>query len=526
MAAASPIPLRVTYDEQGRPTLAVGPGAGLLMAEHCLPQARETIRLASVYFSLTGYGLTRDLMTGGATLRVFIGQRDGPQAQRAVLQEILADLGQCEQTLAAAIAELVERMESGRFFIREARRYLTDYGYHCKFYTMDGRTGWHGSTNFSLRGLKLSAEQASLLTEPAQLALLNAWFDEVAAQGYDLLAELLAQLQAWLQMATPFEVYLKALAALRQVEEPLRRPQADLPTHYQQLLISRALRQLIEYGGALVVAATGLGKTVLGAEIAALCRARGLVRRFVVLGPAGAVRKEWERHLCEDRDLNVKYFSLDTLFQRDSDNEDHQVARLRHHLRTADEHTLILIDEVHTYRNQWLREAVQTHSSRVFERLVPAVRQQGARVLLLTATVYGTDFGNLRSLLRLLPLRPGPAGQPRREWEARTATQFAALPIVTVLSIPHVLQFARERGDVDEDGRVFVEFNNRRCYLPPELYLYKLRYELPAQAAMQQALDEGRFDSTTLILHSYFSEQQQVERSCEHRFQGSRRSLD
>lgn len=439
MPDALPTPLHIAADAAGRPALAVGPGAGMMLARHCLPQAQHTIRLASVYFSLSGYELTRHLMTGGATLRVLIGQRDGPEAHRAVLQEILADLAQCELTLAEAIAELVQRMETGRFFIREARTYATSYGYHCKFYLMDGLTGWHGSTNYSRRGLLLSAEQAGLLTDPEQLAMLTQWFDEAAAQGHDLLAELLVRLRAWLEMATPFEVYLKALTALRQLDEPPRRPHADQPTHYQQLLIARALRQLAEYGGALVVAATGLGKTVLGAEVAAHCFARGLARRCVVLGPAGSVRKQWLRHLRTDRDLNVAYFSLDALFLPDSDNEDHQVELLRQHLRTADEHTLILIDEVHTYRNQWLRETVQTASSRVFERLVPAVRQQGARVLLLTATVYGTDFGNLKSLLHLLPLQPSAEGQARREWDARTAAQFAALPVVTVLGIPHVL---------------------------------------------------------------------------------------
>ena len=512
MADTLPAPLYIVRDAAGRPALAVGPGAGMALAKHCLPQARDTIRLASVYFSLTGYELTRHLMTGGATLRVLIGQRDGPQAHRAVLREMLADLGQCELSLAAAIAELVARMRAGRFFIREARTYATHYGYHCKFYLMDAATGWHGSTNFSRRGLLLSAEQASLLTDPAQLATLSQWFDETAAQGHDLLADLLARLQAWLDMAAPFDVYLKALAALRQLGEPPRRPQADLPTHYQQLLIVRALRQLTEYGGALVVAATGLGKTVLGAEVAAHCRVRGLARRCLVLGPAGSVRKSWLRHLRTDRDLNVSYFSLETLFQPDSANEDHQVEQLREHLRTADEHTLILIDEVHAYRNQHLRETIETSSSRVFARLLPAIRQQGAHVLLLTATVYGTDLGNLKSLLRLLPLPPEVAGEPRREWSARTAARFAALPVVTVLGISHVLQLARERGDVDERGRPFVEFGGQRCYLPPELYLYNLPYLLPQQAAMQQGLDEGRFASTKKILHTYFGEQLQLEK--------------
>ncbi|PJJ59476.1 helicase-related protein [Hymenobacter chitinivorans] len=505
------IPLDIADDAAGRPALAVGPGAGMIMAKHCLPQAKDTIRLASVYFSLTGYDLTRHLMSGGATLRILIGQDDEPKAHRAVLKEILADLGQCERPLTEAIEDLVHRMEAGQFFIREARGYTTSYGYHCKFYLMDGSIGWHGSTNFSGRGLRDSAEQASLLTDPQQIALLARWFDEVAAHGRDLLAELLARLQAWLRMAMPFEIYLKVLAAVRRLEEPSRRPQADLPTHYQQLLISRAVRQLTEFSGALVVAATGLGKTVLGAEVVAHCRARGLTRRCIVIGPAG-LRKQWLRHVCEDRDIKADYFSLETLFQPNSENEEHQIELLRQKLQTADTHTLLLIDEVHTYRNQWLRESLQAESSRVFTRLVPAIQQQGLHVLLLTATVYGTDFGNLKSLLHMLPLQPKSAAQPGTEWEARTAAQFAMLPIVTVFGIPHVLQLARERGDVDELERVYVEFNKQRCYLPPELHLYAPRYQLPCETAMQRALDEERFASTKHVLHAYFSEQMRLEK--------------
>lgn len=506
MSTSPLIPLRLHHDEQGELLLAVGPGAGLLFVEQYFKKAKTVIRLASAYFSLGGYELAREHIGRGVALRILVGHSDGPKVQAAVLEEILADLGQCEINLAAAVRELVERIEQRKFFIRDARSLKTFY--HCKCYSSDEGILWHGSTNFSRRGLLLSAEQASRAPDPLpEAALFNAWFDEVAEQGHDLLADLLARLQAWLKMATPFEVYLKVLSVLRTLPEPHRRPQARLPTHYQQMLVARVLRQLTTYDGALLIAATGLGKTVMGAEIAAHWQRLGNCRRILLLAPPG-VKDAWREDLGH-RDLLVDFFNLDLLFNPESQEPQHQVTKLDKCLQEADQHTLLLIDEAHYYRTQWVRQETSEpgnpyrKASRVYERLLPVARQ-GVRVVLLTATVYGTDTANLKSLLRLLPPKAGPARN--QAWTVSKAALLAQLPVVTVLGIPHVLKLARDRGDVDENNRVFVQFGEERRYLPEVLHLRRHLYELPHQQRTQLAFDNGCFDQDRKIPQHYFSD--------------------
>jgi hypothetical protein len=104
-------------------------------------------------------------------------------------------------------------------------------------------------------------------------------------------------------------------------------------------------------------------------------------------------------------------------------------------------------------------------------RRVDQALDAGAKILLLTATPYGTNPQNISSLLRLLPATsPHGLGVPVR-WEASGIDEFVKLPITTILGFPHVLGLARQRGDVDHNHRTFIVYGGERRYLPRLLKL-------------------------------------------------------
>ncbi len=209
-------------------------------------------------FTLRGYKLGREYVAPEVQFHILVGKEEGRNVHAAVIDEIVADLGQCETDLWETVFELVERMKSGRFIIRDARELSVPF--HCKFYICDSRLIWHGSSNYSFKGLSLSAEQVSMSRDPRQICMFTNWYDDVAQNARDLLAELIKKLEDWLNLATPFDVYLKALFILNNLVDSPVSMGAYTPIYYQKGVIARALRQANEYGGALIVAATAINE--------------------------------------------------------------------------------------------------------------------------------------------------------------------------------------------------------------------------------------------------------------------------
>lgn len=277
---------------------------------------------------------------------------------------------------------------------------------------------------------------------------------------------------------------------------------AFAPAFYQRGVIARALRQEQEFGGALIVAATGLGKTIIGAEIAGRLQAQGRIRQTILIAPTG-VLPEWEQQL-DGRDVRYKHFTPQVVFRKTPEQERGQVHQLDKVLQRADQHTLLLIDEAHFYRNQLLVDASARRDSRVYNRLLPLVAA-GARVVLLTATVYGTSYQNLNSLLHLLPHPPDETTGHPLPRRIRSHQQFLELPVTTVLGLPHVLKLARSRGDVDEQGRTFIQFEHERRYLPHFMRLRTVPYQLLLLPEVERAAEARCFDQQFKVRH-FFSD--------------------
>lgn len=150
----------------GQPYSGIGPGVGYEFIKAYFPRIKDTLRIASAYFSLKGYRLGRGHIKDDVVVRMLVGKGDALDAQEAILDEIVKELKELDGNLYETIKEVVTRINERRFFIRDARSISNLF--HCKFYIGDDAFLWHGSANYSVSGLSAksssNAEQASCLT--------------------------------------------------------------------------------------------------------------------------------------------------------------------------------------------------------------------------------------------------------------------------------------------------------------------------------------------------------------------------
>ncbi|MCC7019539.1 MAG: DEAD/DEAH box helicase family protein [Ardenticatenales bacterium] len=288
---------------------------------------------------------------------------------------------------------------------------------------------------------------------------------------------------------------------------PLPRSDYRYPVGYQQDAVARILSQLARYRGALLIASTGLGKTVIATEAARLLRRGGAIDRVLIIAP-NAVRPEWAAHLEAARlpFESANHAALDASPDRSAGTRALLTA-----LDALQSRTLLVIDECHLLRNRGRRSTggrddrsdfgsrddrndVGDREREAFARLVPAIARSGCRVLLMTATPFSRGLANLNAQLALLPrTAPSRALLPEwvpdaRAWHVGAEADIAHLPVITVLTTPSV---ARAYGEHDAGG-TFVRFGLKRRYFP-RLHLHRANTPVVAGPAIAAALDAGVF---------------------------------
>src|SRR5215467_12263117 len=99
-----------TPDAYGKPLSGVGRKIGLAFVEAYFPEATDIIRIATAYFQLKGYKIARPHIRQGVKLHILVGKEEGQHVQAAVIDEIIAELGDCTTDIWSAVADLVARM--------------------------------------------------------------------------------------------------------------------------------------------------------------------------------------------------------------------------------------------------------------------------------------------------------------------------------------------------------------------------------------------------------------------------------
>jgi hypothetical protein len=472
----------------------------LRVIRHHFKQARTTIRIAVGFFTVRGYNLIR-ASAADKKLYILVGVKEPGEdrVKRVLIKEILSDLSTgIDEDRWAAVQELVNKMEGGQFRIIDAHA----LDHHAKLYIVDDNVALVGSANISGRGLIEAIEAGYTVVIPKHISDYIDWYEGhfESPQCLDITEMLLDVLKRWLGMARPWDIYLKTLNALRDLEEPkLQRVTYRKPVGFQTDVIARALRQIEEHQGAMIIASTGLGKTVIASDIALRLKEAEVINNVLVIGPK-AVRQNWLDHLAPTG-IYCRFFNPAALDAVNIKTNRHW-RDLAGILEMMDDQWLIVIDESHIFRKEkqevWQDGRIVKVTRRAFQRLVPAIKRSGAKSLLLTGTPLSTGIDNVNSQLQLLPhtatgndtlFKQGNG----KAWGVNRLIDLKILPVSSAITTPYV---ARHYGQVDEEtGGIYIDYNGRPRYIP-QVMLYRVNAPLPLEETITTVLDHGYFTTT------------------------------
>lgn len=468
--------------------------AALTCILHTL-EAAQDVRIATAYFEASGFQELQEVLKG-KRIRLLVGRHEGGEdSMREVLREFVRELsyGSLENR-SRAMQQMLTALEQGWMVVAVGSDMLSNESpwmdarylyHHAKLYIADERAAVVTSANFSRHGLCKSREAGITVTDPDDVAFFVQRFEEYFAEAESITAALIEALRAWLKAYDPYIIYARALLELYGLPQDETPPQLPPLAKYQEGVVSSVLRSLLEHGGAFLIASTGLGKTIIAAHAAAYLRMQGEIDSALVVGPAG-LREVWRRAMRAAKVPSVE-FSYHTLTRNDGDSN---LPILVHELNQVNEQTLIILDESHRLRNETNNGGDLRLSN---DRIRRAVRERGAKALLLTATPYGKDFSEVESQLSLLPA-PRQMLQTQLgltvvvdKWRAQELSDLPELPPCTVLTTPDVV---RHFGYQDELGERFVVFSeDDRRYFPRRIRLQTVRYENPFDEFLADLLE-------------------------------------
>ncbi len=483
-----------------------------------LMKAEHSLKVATGYFTIQGYNLIRS-DTANLWVRFMVGfDEDSKEKLRQLLIEnIMLHLSRWDAAnRREAVLDLVERIQKGRFQIvehqednsLEARARKKD---HAKVYILDDKWVLSGSVNLTVNGLKFNAENLTAVSDPERVGYYKEQFQKYweAEDTVDLTQILLDALLSWLKLSLPFDIYLKTIQVLipKDEIEPIR-DSYKMPVNYQMVVIERIIRQIKAYRGAMLVASTGLGKTIMATHTALRLSRERQIYNIIVFSPL-QVQPDW-KYALRSAGLSFEIFTRDLLDRPRGRGK--KMQEMEEALEQVDDDYLIIIDESQYFRN--INRAKDGRARHSFNRLTPVIQNTKAKVLLLTATPYSKEVSDLNNQLRLLPhtadkIYVQPNGQfvipgtiddviAPEAWKVMIGPEFfeefMRLPVATVISTSQV---AKDFATRTEEGD-FIIFGENRKWVP-QVEVTKVKVPVFLEKEISKAMEEKVFHHKTLL---------------------------
>lgn len=457
--------------------------------QYYFPSCQSKIRIASGYFTVNGWDQIRDVVKGKyVDLLVGINERtqrqDERYAQRLLIQEIKKDLatGSSPGNRRQAVADLVDKIQRGEFRIVDARAMK----HHAKLYFVDCKVAIITSANLTKYGLMEQVEAGNLQAENEEVVKLVKKFDGYFVEAVDLTQRLLKALEDWLKLASPWDIYLKSLLAFEDLEFDNR---YTPPTNYQRAMIAEALQKISDRSGVMLVASTGLGKTVVATHIALKLFRADEILHVLIIGPK-LVKRQWESEFI-DAGIPQTYIGCQALDKEDP-SSDYNLEHFIEIEEKINKQWLIIIDECHLFRN--CHDSAEGPRRRSFQRLISRIKESGCKVLLLTGSPYSKDIRNLNHQILLLPhtaeveTLSDKQNKKNFNWHTDSIKGFINLPVVSQLTTPYV---AQQYGQKLETG-ILIEFGQEKRYIPL-VKLYRVNFHLFMESEISQVFRDGCF---------------------------------
>lgn len=475
--------------------------SGHSAAQNCINHTlapAQTVRIATAYFEPSGFQCLQDVLVG-KRVHLLIGREEGGRDRAEdVINEFVDRLAAhpLERRM-RAMRLMLTALENDLLWIAvgdsidEASLLDARYLYHhAKLYIADTSATVVTSANMSYHGLVQSREAGYVVSSPDDVCYFVQQFDHYFAQAESITQALIDKLRAYVKAYPPFDVYVRALVELYGLPEDEVPPQLPQLARYQRPVVSRALQSLIDYHGAMLIASTGLGKTVMAAHIVAYLRMQNAVDRVIIVCPAG-LRETWRRFMRAAVTSSAE-FSYNTL-SADDPSRNYGVRNLEYELRQITSKTLIILDESHHMRNA---DGADGEKKLRYQRIEEAIHKSGAHLLMLTATPFSRGIDDVNAQLQLLPQsvfagRYQLFNEPTY-WKVGLSVELPELPPCAVLTTPSVVYHFSER---DANGERYVVFSDGdRRYFPRRLKFRTEVYENPLDDILVKLLDSHLLD--------------------------------
>jgi hypothetical protein len=277
-------------------------------------------------------------------------------------------------------------------------------------------------------------------------------------------------------------------------------------------MIAQTLRQIRGFGGSMIVASTGLGKTVVAVHVALHLREEDVIDNVMIVGPK-AVCNSWQWEMLE-AGISCRYFVRQTFDQKDS-KRNHSLQSFEEILeKIQQQRWLLIIDESHDFRNRFKKDLFNLKKDPKerlsFIRLREFVKKGNQKVLLLTGSPYARDIENINNQLYLLPhtaehntheldcfLDNLPEckhlfteeTKDRNAWRVETPDEFIHLPVVSQLTTPHVAKYYGQ----EYNKETYINFGNEKRYVP-NVTLHTVTFSLILETELIEAITKGCFN--------------------------------
>jgi len=495
------------------------------------------------YFNLRGWRLLADAVDAlperaeGPKARILVGIHEAPAEEMRRLARMRrpdpVDNRTAARLKAETVSEYREQLQVGlptegdetalRALLRQIEagdvqvRVHTAHRLHAKLYlchrddTAAPRVGYVGSSNLTVAGLREQGELNVDVVDGDSTGKLARWFedrwnDPFTVDAMPELAESLHESWASEDQLDPFLVYLKMAYHLSKeareglIEYGLPASMQDKLLDFQAAAVKIAARIVMQKGGAMVGDVVGLGKTLVGTAVARLLQEEQGFETLVVC-PKN-LTEMWESYLHE-YEVRGRVESLSMVHKS---------------LPNARRHRLVIIDEAHNLRSDRRRDHGVLQSY---------IADNDSRTLLLTATPYNKELGDLASQLALfvrpdtdLGLRPERAiaevGAANFELMCNGLTSTLGAfkrsehlgdwqALMSQYLVRRTRRFVEDNYALeDEDGRRYLEFETgRRFYFPKRVAMPTERTLAEDDPAYAMASDDTLDSIRDLLLPRY-----------------------
>lgn len=360
-----------------------------------LAATSSRVSVATGYFNINGYRQLADNFHY-ADLRLLIGSDDASRDQiKELLRRFREDINRTTRMSTADKREAVREFHlttiRGNIRIRslEARE---KGSLHAKVYIFDREAAFVTSANLTGGAFFKNIEAGAVLRDRDKVDYLQNCFDDLFDEADPIEEMILREIERsslLLDLQDPQLVFLKILIELFGSVADLNAEQRMHLAEYQKAIVSAVLTRLDEQRGLLLIAPTGIGKTVMTAYAAKVLMERGQVARVILVCKNEGMRENWTRTLRKFQIVaeTIRVYALE--------RSTSEVDQLFEDLRPND---LVIVDECHHFRNRF---TARTTTLRRF-LIGPGALQARPYALLLTATPTSTGVPNINSQLELI----------------------------------------------------------------------------------------------------------------------------